>query len=1069
MSKTGGNMEPMPFVRKWGAAAQPDDGDDGDDSMVSHSSIAAAQAAAQAAAASISQKLAARSADVDQEYAGPAPPPELESGGSSSSKRRDRSRSRSRDRKKDKKKRSRSRSRDRKKRSRSKDRERDREKRRSSRDRERRRRSHSREREIKTEPQVGPQISVARPIINPLVRPEFAAQVAAESMASIPGMPPPAIAEVKAPDGTVAVVTPDTAGRRDRKSRWSSTKSFVPGMPTILPKDLTEDQRTAYLLQLEIEDCTRKLRTGEFGGSVDGQRSPSPEPIYDANGKRLNTREVRKKQEVEQIRHEKIQALIRINPMYKPPTDYRAPNIKMHDKVWIPQEHHPELNFVGLLIGPRGKTLKALEAETGAKIIIRGKGSMKEGKLASRVGPMPGENEPLHAYVTGPTRDIISKACEKIKEIIAQATCGGPQQNDLRALQLRELAMMNGTLRPEDLLSGSHCSNCGSQEHKTWDCPDAPNVTAGIVCQRCGGAGHLTKDCRAELGDAMNMAAMMDDEYSALMQELGEKPMNKPSLGGGPPAPTPGAGGYGAPAAAARGRGRGRGAFGNTETPGFMGQKTTGYLPDYYTASDNAPMSYQPPPPPRNVLATPIAPEFLAARAAAYASSRGQFPSGGNGVSSASADYGSDAYSGGFFSSPGARGRGRGASPWSAGSSMPAPVPPPQSSSFSSISAFAPPPPPPASDLSRIPAIHKCCMQKNQNEFPVAEFIIIEEKIRYSAKTFQPTAGRSEYGRVKVALPKGKGLMDWVRLTSGKILAKKTLPAVDEEELAKHCVREDCWIHLFGNVYDVTAYLDFHPGGVDELMRASGRDATALFNQYHPWVNYDNFLKSCYVGKFCGDLSKLKSPDPPTALQQSTSTQGLATVTNFPPKALNVSISHPLENVLCIKSSNWKKLTPVNVSISSESTSFRILVRHFNLPVTELLWDDEFEISDSIGDKDFVRFAKDTKKCLFLAAGTGLTPMVGLLAARLRGRKLQVSATRLLMFNKRQEDIVSDDWMPFKWDDTRLEIMQVLSEEPSSEWQGLRGRINAEMFPVGVQDYFVFVCGPDGFVLSATK
>ena len=39
---------------------------------------------------------------------------------------------------------------------------------------------------------------------------------------------------------------------------------------------------------------------------------------------------------------------------------------------------------------------------------------MKEGKLASRVGPMPGENEPLHAYVTGPTRDIISKACEKV-------------------------------------------------------------------------------------------------------------------------------------------------------------------------------------------------------------------------------------------------------------------------------------------------------------------------------------------------------------------------------------------------------------------------------------------------------------------------------------------------------------------------------------------------------------------------------------------------------------------------------------------------------------------------------
>jgi splicing factor 1 len=42
---------------------------------------------------------------------------------------------------------------------------------------------------------------------------------------------------------------------------------------------------------------------------------------------------------------------------------FSPPTIKLHDKVWIPQEEHPEINFVGLLIGPRGNTLKALEAE----------------------------------------------------------------------------------------------------------------------------------------------------------------------------------------------------------------------------------------------------------------------------------------------------------------------------------------------------------------------------------------------------------------------------------------------------------------------------------------------------------------------------------------------------------------------------------------------------------------------------------------------------------------------------------------------------------------------------------
>ena len=36
----------------------------------------------------------------------------------------------------------------------------------------------------------------------------------------------------------------------------------------------------------------------------------------------------------------------------------RPPMIKVHDKVMIPQDEHPEINFVGLLIGPRGNTLK---------------------------------------------------------------------------------------------------------------------------------------------------------------------------------------------------------------------------------------------------------------------------------------------------------------------------------------------------------------------------------------------------------------------------------------------------------------------------------------------------------------------------------------------------------------------------------------------------------------------------------------------------------------------------------------------------------------------------------------
>lgn len=41
----------------------------------------------------------------------------------------------------------------------------------------------------------------------------------------------------------------------------------------------------------------------------------------------------------------------------------RPPVTRVNDKVMIPQEEHPDINFVGLLIGPRGNTLKTLEKE----------------------------------------------------------------------------------------------------------------------------------------------------------------------------------------------------------------------------------------------------------------------------------------------------------------------------------------------------------------------------------------------------------------------------------------------------------------------------------------------------------------------------------------------------------------------------------------------------------------------------------------------------------------------------------------------------------------------------------
>ncbi|KAM0858581.1 hypothetical protein ACQ4PT_047749 [Festuca glaucescens] len=47
------------------------------------------------------------------------------------------------------------------------------------------------------------------------------------------------------------------------------------------------------------------------------------------------------------------------------------------------------------------------------------------------------------------------------------------------------------------------------------------------------------------------------------------------------------------------------------------------------------------------------------------------------------------------------------------------------------------------------------------------------------------------------------------------------------QEVAQHADRKDCWLFIHGKVYDVTPFMDEHPGGEDVLLACTGKDATA--------------------------------------------------------------------------------------------------------------------------------------------------------------------------------------------------------------------------------------------------
>ncbi|KAJ1674266.1 hypothetical protein EV182_003632 [Spiromyces aspiralis] len=302
--------------------------------------------------------------------------------------------------------------------------------------------------------------------------------------------------------------------RRRRKNRWGTADVKTQGVVTALPSGMDKQQMEWYAAQLRIDEITAKLRSGDVV-PADRDRSPSPPPVYDREGKRINTREYRYRKKLEQERNGLIDKLIRTNPDYKPPSDYKR-STTITEKLYIPAKEYPHINFIGLLLGPRGNTLKEIQEDSGTRVSIRGKGSVKEGK--SQRDTASSEDE-LHCLIMADTQEKIEKAKKRIQYVIDKACTTPEGHNELKRNQLRQLAALNGTLRDDE---NQTCLNCGAVGHMRWDCPEAVNVTNRTQCRICRGMGHIARDCTKRFdSEFMERNKQVNSEYLNLMAELG--------------------------------------------------------------------------------------------------------------------------------------------------------------------------------------------------------------------------------------------------------------------------------------------------------------------------------------------------------------------------------------------------------------------------------------------------------------------------------------------------------------------------------------------------------------------
>ncbi|KAH8812796.1 L-lactate dehydrogenase [Xylogone sp. PMI_703] len=78
------------------------------------------------------------------------------------------------------------------------------------------------------------------------------------------------------------------------------------------------------------------------------------------------------------------------------------------------------------------------------------------------------------------------------------------------------------------------------------------------------------------------------------------------------------------------------------------------------------------------------------------------------------------------------------------------------------------------------------------------------------------------------------------------------------QEVAKHNGRNSCWVILRGKVYDVTEFLDSHPGGADVILRSGGQDITEEYESIHSSSLVDETLAASLGTIDPATISKIK-------------------------------------------------------------------------------------------------------------------------------------------------------------------------------------------------------------------
>ncbi|RTE70626.1 NADH-cytochrome b5 reductase 1 [Fusarium euwallaceae] len=333
-------------------------------------------------------------------------------------------------------------------------------------------------------------------------------------------------------------------------------------------------------------------------------------------------------------------------------------------------------------------------------------------------------------------------------------------------------------------------------------------------------------------------------------------------------------------------------------------------------------------------------------------------------------------------------------------------------------------------------------------------------------------------------------------------------PVFSHSDVQLHNTKDDLYLIIRGKVYNASSFVDDHPGGSDILLEVAGKDATEAYNDTSHSDEADEILEDLQVGILSSDsnsapqgVNQPATPQEPAArvttkvlqpdhfqefklLEKNKVSHNVAIYRfNLPnpesilglPIGQHISISAQITQPDGTSKEVTRSYTPI--SGDDQPGCFDMLIKSYpqgNISryIDTLIPGQTIRIRGPKGC--FVYTPNMVRHFGMIAGGTGITPMLQIINAIVRGRASgDTTEVDLIFANVNSEDILLKERLDaLAKVDSGIRIHYVLNNPPAG-WTGGVGFVRAEMvtkwLPKPGNDIKILLCGPPPMVSAMKK